>query len=282
MRTNIQTVGHPVGKLHRFHRRAERLWPNVVDAHTTNTPVTVTASATPHALGSWSELIASTSGPVDWLQIHAAATFTSATDTSSLVDIGIGPAGSETVIASSLPSGFRDMLSAGGLIPTPAMFPVTIPKGTRISCRAQALIASDTVTVYTETYFQGLRCGSVVDTYGANTASSRGTNMPTSDTYVELTAATTQPYQALVVLPAVGGTNNSAGVSITYTLGAGPAAAETTLLTVGVRGGIAEAITMESRPVAIYSGHVPAGTRLAGKQSVGVNYRDMIVLGIRY
>ena len=268
--------------MHRFHRRAERLWPNVVDSNPTMTGVVVTASATPHAVGAWTELIASTSGPVDWLQIHAVGTFTSATDTSSLVDIGIGPAGSETIIASSLPSGFREPLSAAGLIPTPAMFPVTIPKGTRISCRAQALIASDTVTVYTETYFQGLRCGSVVDTYGANTASSRGTNMPTSNTYVELTAATTQPYQALVVLPAMGGSNSTAGASVTYTLGAGPAAAETTLLTVGVRSSIGESVTMESRPVAIYSGHVPAGTRLAGKQSVGVNYRDMIVLGIRY
>ena len=283
MRTNIQTVGHPVGKLHRFHRRAERLWPNVVDAHTTDSPVTVTASATPHALGSWSELIASTSGPVDWVCVWLTGTAGSGADTSQLVDIGIGAAASETVIAASLPAGFIPANSAangpaGGMV----MFPCTIPKGTRIAARNQALNASDQVFVFIETYYQGLRCGDKVDTYGANTAASRGTNLATSNTYAELTAATTQPYQGLIVLMAGGGSGSFANAAVPHTLGAGPAAAETTLLVVGAQTGSIESLRQHPRQVAIYSGHVPAGTRLAGKSSAGSTYRDMIVLGIRY
>ena len=281
MRTHINAVGLPAGKLHRIQNRPERLWPNVVDTNL-YTPANTTASATPHTVGAWVEAIASTSGPVDWLAVWATATATTGADTSSLIDIGIGGAGSETVVAASLPAGFQS--ADDGLRPFSgmAMFPLTVPKGTRIAVRQRALIASDTCSVFVETYFQGLRCGSVVDTYGAVTASSRGTNMPASDTYVELTAATTQPHQALVMLMSGGGATTMSNVDPIYTLGAGPAAAETALLTCMVHSSTSEILKMSSRPVAIYSGHIPAGTRLAGKQSIGANYRDMIVLGIRY
>lgn len=281
--SRINTVGHPVGKLHRMQLRPERLWPNVVDSNLLGTSVTVTSPAALNTMTGavWVEVIASTSGHVDWVAIWLSNTAVSAANTSSLVDIGIGAAASETVIVSGLPAGYHSNKTTAYPVPGCCMIPVTIPKGTRIAVRMQSAVTLKTAIVHMETYFQGLRCGSVVDTIGADTASSRGTNMPTTNVYAELIAATAQPYQALVMV-APFSTAATTAATVTYTLGAGAAAAETALLTAAVTTNNGEEGKIDLRQGVIYSGHVPAGTRIAGKQSTGHASRDMIVLGVRY
>ena len=275
----MNTVGIPAGKLYRFQNRPERLWPNAVDINFSGT--TITSSATPHAVGAWTELIAVTSGEVDWLSLHINATASSAVDTRALVDIGIGAAAAEVMVVSSLPAGFTILEDSSKPVPGPIRFPSQIPKGSRISARLRALIASETAVITTNTLFGGLRCGSVVDTYGADTAASQGTALPTTNTYVEFTAATTDPYQALVLLPSGCAGTAYTTTAATHSLAIGPAAAETVIATQEVQTHTSETIRETCGPT-IYVGNVPKGTRLAVKTSVGSTFRGAIVLGIRY
>ena len=284
MRTNIQTVGLPVGKMHRFHRRPERLFPNVVDQQS-DTATTLTGNTTTaHTPATtWTTLIAATSGEVDWLQITVSGSATSGTATNALIDIGVGASTAETAIISNLPAGYIGVGDGSKITPGIMWIPCQVPKGTRISGRLRMLrtTAPNTADVRVGTFYGGLRCGSIVDTYGADTALSEGTLVSPTDTYVVFSASTPIPYQALVLLPSgVGGATFNLA-TVTHSLAIGAAGAEVVVATQLVSTAVAETIKTESAP-AIYSGHVPAGSRISVKSSAAHANRGAIVLGIRY
>jgi hypothetical protein len=240
--------------------------------------------STSNVAGSWIELI-STSVETHCLMLSIYGMAVSATDTRGLVDVATGASGAETVIVSSLPAGFSSTIQAQGFF---YMIPVYIPSGTRISVRLRSFIASDLVTVQIATLVDGSfgyrrNLATSVDTYGAVTASSRGTNMPTSDTYVEITSATTRPYRMLAMLPCGGtGTAYAAASNVTYTLATGPSGSEVVQGTRSVSTTSAEILHYRNAPFdyGLFYGPFPQGIRIACKQSTGVNYRDVIVLGI--
>jgi hypothetical protein len=62
----------------------------------TETQVSVTTGGTAHTMGAWVEVVASTSQVWDWVGIDPQTTFVNTADTRTLLDIGIGPSGSET------------------------------------------------------------------------------------------------------------------------------------------------------------------------------------------
>jgi hypothetical protein len=135
----------------------------------------ITASATPHTLGTITEIIASTTHECDWIEIGLHGVATSATLTDALLNIYIGAGGSETLLIDSLSAGWSPALTSGN--PNRYWFPLRIPRGTRISAALRGLIASETseVVVALGRSNGAHWSGTGVETLGEVTASSRGT-----------------------------------------------------------------------------------------------------------
>lgn len=251
-------------------------WPTPVQ---TSATVTVTANATPHVKGSWSELITSTTNRTSAIIVKAFAVSTSNTATDQLIDIGIGGAGSETVVVANIPAG--GAANPGGVY---HMIPVFIPAGTRVAARSQAIIGGDTVSVnLTVCTAIADDAASYVDTIGADTATSAGVVLSgTSGSYTEITSATTQHYRGLILCPAFTG-NAGASQLATITLAVGGAGSETDILVVPISTGSAETIDyMTCNTMAMLS--VPSGTRLSAKHNTNNVQNDIsvVVLGIPY
>ena len=280
MSRGIGVVGVPVARI------AERttdpgfgMWPKITDVSATTV---VTASATPHAVGAWTEMIAASTVEANWVIVSIANVAAGGVDTRALLDIGFGAAASEVLKISSLGAGSLMVAPSVGPVATYAI-PLLAPKGTRVAARLRALVVSETADVTVRLAVGGTGRGpTAVDTYGADTAASRGTNMPTTDTYVELTAATTQAYRALIFYPTGGTTTAVSNETSIYTFAVGASGAEVVLGTMRVQQSNNEQIGMADGFPAIFAGHYPKGIRIAAKQSVGRTYRDAIVLGVPY
>jgi hypothetical protein len=133
---------------------------------------TVTTGAANTKSASWVQIIASTAFSASGLLVQltdqaAAGDF--------LVDIAVGGAGSEVVIAANL-----GCSSGTGSISRGANYfiPINIPAGSRLSAKSQSNLATATVRVIMNLWGQGFAPSpglSRVETLGAVTASSRGT-----------------------------------------------------------------------------------------------------------
>ena len=190
----------------------ERVYaPGPLDTNLSATPTlldgtTVTAAGSAHTKGSWVQLIATTA--YDWhgFWLATGSTFTSGTVTSQLLDIGVGGAGSETVLLPNVHSGWR-----ANTDDTVDMFfvPLFIPKGSRVAARVQSAIASDTVLVLiagqpgtsglTQNIFTGC------DDLGTVSASSRGELHTPGDTGTysadaSIGSPTTRSYGAVMLM----------------------------------------------------------------------------------
>jgi hypothetical protein len=103
----------------------------------------ITGHASQHTKGSYSQLIASTTYDSHGFWLSVTDTVLSGSDTSLLLDIGIGASGSEVVLAPNLMAGFRPATGAGYL----AFLPLFIPRATRVAARLQGIIGGDTANV---------------------------------------------------------------------------------------------------------------------------------------
>lgn len=136
---------------------------------------TVTAGATVHTKGAWTELIASTNKPSYGVTIVFWDVSAGNTLTSMLLDLGYGPVGSEQLLVENLNAGAAPRTYGGRAL----MLPIYIPSGARVAARCQAAIASDTVNVAVWLHQDApypLVAGPV-STYGADTATSQGTSV---------------------------------------------------------------------------------------------------------
>lgn len=173
----------------------------------------VTAHATSHTKGSWTSLIDPVTFDVQGFWLYLGQTAGGATRTDLLVDIGIGPTGggSEQVIVSNLIGGWRHSFAAGqGSNPYATYWPIFIPKGLRVSARAQALISADTVNVLIflsggmSSYWFPLCAGA--DDYGISTATSGGTSHTPGATgaessYASIGSTLSKNYKGAIVIP---------------------------------------------------------------------------------
>lgn len=172
--------------------------------------VVLTANATPNTKGSYVDLIASTLFEAQWLMVEVGFYGGGASD--FLVDIAIGAASSEMVIASNLI--FTGFLAIDHM--AYYLFPAFVPAGSRISGRCQATTGSATVRCGVLLEGQGFLPSSplsLITTYGAATADSGGvaidmSSINTKGAYSQLTAATTHDINWLVL--GIGGQNNQA------------------------------------------------------------------------
>lgn len=196
-----------------------------IGANTATSDGTIADSgATINTKGAWIQLVASTGIACNELMLYLLKISTPA---NFLIDIGTGAGGAETVLLSNI------HMSQGGAGRGGAMvqIPVNIPSGTRIAVRCQSSVASATATIM-GIINNNLSYGSPSwTTYGADTATSRGTQIDpgatshTKGAWVELTASSVA---AKRVVLALGNQANSTESSASYLfdIGTGAGGAE--------------------------------------------------------
>jgi hypothetical protein len=239
----------------------------------TSLGTTITGSAANNK-GSMTQLTASTA--FDAVGFTATILGFGATATSGLMDIGIGAAGSEIIIASNL---LVSSLTAADA--TVVYFiPVAIPAGTRIAAKCQTNISSS-VTMFVSlilwdgafTQQEGM---AGVDAIGANLTTSQGTVIDpgavanTKSAYVQLTASTARDYAGFILGFDFG--NNTASSAfpawfVDFAVG-GAGSEQIILPNVWVNSEAASPaniMNMTAYGAHVYWFPVPSGTRLAAR-----------------
>jgi len=244
--------------------------------------VTVTASATAHTKGSWSEIIASTSTVVDYMIVSVRGVAVGGNATGTLLDIGKGASGSETAIAENIAVG-----SAGGGTTNNVSFGIAanIASGTRIAARIQAVRTTPQtaiVEIYTFNFGGASLVPSTVDVLGTNTATSRGTAIAANNTWTEITASTSKAYIGLAFVP-----SSSASVLTTLTgvfeVGVGSSGSEQTVGFFDYDTTTSETLTNRAAADSsfwIFGRDIPAGSRLAIRQDQNTTTLDGCIIGI--
>jgi hypothetical protein len=154
----------------------------VATSAATRIGTTLTAHVTPHTKATtYTTLIASTAQIANGIWVAAFNVAQATTATEMLMDIAKGAAASEVNIVQNIDLGAA--APAAGAVNGMKLyyFPgITIPAGTRISARIQALITVDTVDVaiWLDYRAQWQIANAAWVTYGANTAASDGTSVP--------------------------------------------------------------------------------------------------------
>lgn len=233
----------------------------VVAASSTRVTATATADAVPHTKGLWTEVVAATTRDISIIGIEAGGTSTAATNTSTLLDIGVGASLSEVVIVPNLAigyawSGYR--------------LPVWVPKGSRIAIRCQSAVTVKQVFLFMflfELPFSRKPASRIVD-IGTNLATSHGVVIGapgaanTKTSWVEIVAATAEPYEALMLgLQGAADTTLGAAEGL-VDVGVGAAASERIVVAdFPILTGASE--TVQPRLNHLCPAAIPAGSRLA-------------------
>jgi hypothetical protein len=232
--------------------------------------VTLTASATPHTKGSWSQIIASTSNGTTLIRFFIAGVSVSTADSATLLDIGVGASGSETVIVPNMAIGG----SAGSFY----SIPVEIPSGSRIAARIQGVRASQTATMGAREFFalnagDTASIGTTVDVLGTDTATSTGTAMSgSSGTWVEIEDSTTKNYIGFAIAPSTSDTDTAAQGDAAYEIGVGAAGSEVAFGYIQFAFGATENFSLAAnRSPNLFGREVPTGSRLAIRHNIAAN-----------
>jgi hypothetical protein len=237
-----------------------------------NNTVTLTASATAHTKGSWTQLIASTSGASNIFSSVWQGSAVASTDTATLMDIGIGASGSETVIASNI--------AVGGYGSATIVLPVNIPSGTRIAARIQGVRGSQTIQTFGNIYALNISGSaaslfpSSVDVLGTDSATSTGTAMSgASGTWVQIVASTSDDYTGFQIIPSISDTDTPSINDLRLTLGVGASGSEVAIGEISCTANTSEQISVRgaSSPFAVFGREVAAGSRLAIRHNIAAN-----------
>jgi hypothetical protein len=257
----------------------------------------MTASATAHTPGAWVQYIANNAiAATD--TIHALHIQTvgnnqaSGADNSMLLDIATGASGSESVVAQNIAVGGAWNTGGAGAF---LHIPIRIAGATRVAMRVRAAVGSRVLTM-NNLVASGApdllpfvyRLPTTLDTIGTSTATSAGTAMTgASGTWTQITSSTTADYQSLIVVPS-GPANTTGAPSTQFRLDLGLGAAGSESVVAFYSGSYASAgfvfplyLTATS---AIYSGFVPAGTRIAVRHNLAANPERVCacVIGVPY
>lgn len=237
---------------------------------------TITANATQHVKGAWTEMVAADAYDFDVAMcvVRIKDVVVSAANTAMLIDIGIGGSGSEQVW-------IPDLL-AGGDGSTPYWIPLYLPAGTRIAARCQALIGGDTAAVNVDLY--GCKDAAshplvyhAIENCGADSADSDGQGISVGS-WTTLDASTTYPATAIVPMFSIGG--NLGGDTNTVDVGIGGAGSEVIIMKkIKVSTGASENIS-DADPTAFLpmSTRIPAGTRIAMTRAGGRDLAGAVLL----
>lgn len=242
----------------------------------------VTGHASANTKGSYTEIVSAT--PYASGRLVLVPIFATTSPRWIMVDLATGGAGAETVIVQNIPLS----AAAGGHVGWYLPIDVDIPAGTRLAARCQT--ATGGVVMYLQVFLEDRALGSVANpvTYGAVTASTRGTQIDpggtinTKGSYVQLTASTTADIDALAVL--IGEGNAESQTYSAYTdwkidVATGAAGAETVVI--ADLWSVAQPTVNQPLPGAI---RVPvtiaAGTRLAVRCQSSINTAGTRLLNV--
>lgn len=260
-------------------------------AATSNRPATtITASATPHSVGAWQQVVAALSADVGFVRLTPTATIAaSTTNTSVLVNLGVGGAGSEVTVLPSLNLGYWSSTTDGQ---HPGWtFPLFIAAGSRVALQAQAAVISQSVGVRVEFFspLPGLEPSTKVVALGAVTASSRGTALATpaanntEGAWTQIHASTPEPFRALGVAFAGGSdTTLNTGEGL-VDIAVGASGAEVPIIRdLMITTSLSEIVRSVS-PL-VHPCSIPMGSRLAARWqhvSASGNSLDVVLYGVR-
>jgi hypothetical protein len=240
--------------------------------------VTVTANASAHTKGAWSELVASTSGNASFLVIRVTGIFSNNVNTATLLDIGTGASGSETALISDI--------AVGGAQDVPIHIPIKIASGTRIAARIQSVVTGGkTATAQIWTFDMGdyAHAPTAVDVIGTSTATSRGTAMSgSSGTWVQITASSANAYRAVCLVPCTNG--GAASVLLTeFRFGTGASASESEVGRTFVDFTNSESALSPGILSPLMPGSIASGTRLSVRHDFAItpSSYEVCLIGIR-
>lgn len=243
--------------------------PQVTDSTSNTGTITITASATPNTKGAWAQAIAATASETTLLALLVSGVSQGSTDTSTLIDIGVGAAGSEIVVIPDI--------AVGGAAGINILVPVKIASSSRISIRSQSRIVSKSFTIAARN-FTAFNAGdsaltpTALDVLGTSTATSIGTAMSgASGTWVQIVASTSQNYSAFGIVPSITDTDIVLIDPFIYEIGVGAAGSEVSFGRIICSTAVAESITMRTVGPLIFGREVPAGSRLSIRHNIAAN-----------
>ncbi len=254
--------------------------------------VIVTGGAA-HVKGAWTEVLASVPEDSYLVMLSAGGTFVSGSNTSMLLDIGIGPAGAERVVISNLAIGYIDFTIAGGRL---WLLPLFIPAGSRIAARVQGVIANDTAEIAVDLFggqpFEGASSNVAADSFGANTSTSQGLTLTSgalanvAGSWTEISPSVPNDLQRFFL--GIQGNGNAALASANslIDIAVGPALLEAAIASnIFVRSTTSEVIqnVAPPGPALPYLSEVKAGSRLSARltSSVASMALDVTFHGLR-
>lgn len=240
--------------------------PGFAEIVTTGAPV-LTAHASAHTKGVYTELIASTAYDCDGL---LCMTCGSAASVGAMVDVAVGAAGSEIVIFPNF------LVGSTGRVVQWFHIPVSVPAGSRIAARCQGVTGGTAVTIQAHVIRRGgwhTPSGGRIEALGANTATTRGkvidpgAVLNTLGAWAELSAATAQDISAVHLFLGNGGNTAPTDLSTNgfrVQLGIGAAGSE--VLALGSLGfGSSSTGAYGPLPLFWFPLSIPAGSRVAAR-----------------
>lgn len=253
------------------------------------TDVTVTAHASANTKGNYTQLIASLANDISYLEVLISGTNVNGSDTSMLIDIATGGAGSETVVIANIPAGFK-VARGATIAPSSLTIPIKIPAGTRVSARCQSAIggASVVMTVIPKRSPFDIN-SSGIDALGVNLSTSNGVELDnatanTKGAWTVISASTPNAYQGLVVATQLAsGVISVSANQLAVDVAVGGSGSEVPIVeNVIYSTGTAESITQLTSQT-FYEADIPAGSRITARlQRVVTNQRvGLILLGVK-
>ena len=227
---------------------------------TGSTGTTITPSATDNVKGSYTQLIASVPYDLSYVMVSIGAQSV----TNGCCDIAVGASGSEEVIISNLVIPINN-----GYVTNIYSFPLSIPAGSRVAARAQAVNGNAGSSRVSLVGFGGAYSqwegAAGVDAIGFNTSTSLGTAVTPSATanikgsYIQLTAATNRDYIGIFGVQGGG----SSGFSDWYMMDIAVGASGSELAIVPNFWG--SSYYYAASPILFLPIPIPAGTRIAAR-----------------
>lgn len=222
--------------------------------------------------GSWNQVVAATTGPTTAIGLTVNGVGASSSNRAALLDIGVGPSGSEVVVAGNIAVGMASLIEF--------LVPVAIPQGSRVALRHQNATSGAAMNVRTQ-FMNGGPLPfppSSVDVLGTNPSTSRGATV--SNTAWTEVVTTSVAYQAVVAVWSAGGTTALQATTGSSLVAYGAAGSEVQVNATYVATTTAEIITAING-AGWDCGACPAGTRISGRKSGNTNI-ELCIIGVPY
>jgi hypothetical protein len=253
-----------------------------------STGTTLTSNATAGVKGSYVQLIASTAADACWLAVQMRS---DSSVGSAALDVAVGAGGSEVIIANNLWA--QDATSQEEVVSY--LFPVSIPKGTRVAARVASGTSAGPAFFVTVQLFDGaftqIEGAAGLDSLGVTVSTMTATQLTsgaanTKGSFAQLIASTARDYMGLFLVfdnNGISGTP-SGTTHFLVDLAIGAAASEKVIIP-NVQAYWQFANTVEYKPagpIGPYWIPIPAGTRISARcqDSVGSNAIFVLAHGI--